>query len=204
MPQVMTRDVETLRAAVAGQVLVDEEPGYDVARTGWNGAIDRRPAAVVRPVQAADVGVAIAFARLHDLEVAVRGGAHAASGTAVTDGGLVIDLSQMREVTVDAVGRRCLVGGGATLAERDTTTQKHALAVTGGIVGHTGVGGLTLGGGMGWLTRKHGLSVHNLLSAEVVVADGRVLHAYLDENPDLFWAIRGGGGNFGVVTRFEL
>ena len=204
MPQVMVGDVETLRAAVTGEVLVDQDPGYDAARTVWNGAIDRRPAVVVRPVQAADVGAAIAFARLHDLEVAVRGGAHGASGTAVNEGGLVIDLSEMREVTVDPVGRRCLVGGGATLADRDTTTQKHALAVTGGIVGHTGVGGLTLGGGMGWLTRKQGLSVDNLLSAEVVVADGRVLQASREENQDLFWAIRGGGGNFGVVTKFEF
>ena len=204
MSQVMVRDVESLRAAVVGEVLVGQDPGYDEARALWNGGIDRRPAVVVRPVQAADVSVAIAFARQHGLEVAVRGGAHGASGAAVTEGGLMIDLSRMRDVRVDPAGRRCLVGGGATLAERDTATQKHALATPGGIVGHTGVGGLTLGGGMGWLTRKHGLSIDNLLSAEVVVADGRVLRASRDESPELFWALRGGGGNFGVVTEFEF
>ena len=204
MSQVITRDAESLRETVAGQVLLPQDPGYDEARTVWNGGIDRRPAAILRPVEATDVSAAIAFAREHDLELSVRGGAHAASGAAVTEDGLMIDLGLMREVTVDPVARRCHVGGGATLADRDAATQAHGLAVTGGIVGHTGVGGITLGGGMGWLTRKHGLALDNLLSAEVVVADGRVLHASREENPDLFWAIRGGGGNFGVVTDFEF
>lgn len=204
MPQVITRDVETLRETVAGQVLVQGDPGYDEARTVWNGGIDRHPAVILRPVEPTDISAAIAFAREHDLELSVRGGAHAASGVSVTEDGLMIDLSSMRDVTVDPEARRCLVGGGATLADRDTATQEHGLAVTGGIVGHTGVGGITLGGGMGWLTRRHGLALDNLLSAEVVVADGRVLHASKDENPDLFWAIRGGGGNFGVVTKFEF
>ena len=204
MPQVITRDVETLRETVAGQVLVQGDPGYDEARTVWNGGIDRHPAVILRPVEPTDISAAIAFAREHDLELSVRGGAHAASGVSVTEDGLMIDLSSMRDVTVDPEARRCVVGGGATLADRDTATQEHGLAVTGGIVGHTGVGGITLGGGMGWLTRRHGLALDNLLSAEVVVADGRVLHASKDENQDLFWAIRGGGGNFGVVTKFEF
>lgn len=204
MPEVMTQDVQALREAVAGEVLLPQDQGYDEARTIWNGGIDRHPAVVLRPLEPTDISAAIAFARDHDLELSVRGGAHAPSGASVTDGGLMIDMSRMREVTVDPAARRCLVGGGATLAERDTATQEHGLAVPGGIVGHTGVGGLTLGGGMGWLTRKHGLSVDNLVSAEVVVADGRVLRASEDENPDLFWAVRGGGGNFGVVTKFEF
>lgn len=204
MPQVITRDVQSLRAEVAGQVLVPHDSGYDEARTVWNGGIDRRPAVILRPVRAQDISAAIAFAREHDLEISVRGGAHAASGIAVAEDGLMIDLSSMQEVTVDPAAQRCLVGGGATLADRDTATQKHALATPGGIVGHTGVGGLTLGGGMGWLTRKHGLSLDNLLSAEIVVADGRILRASKDDNQDLFWAIRGGGGNFGVVTQFEF
>ena len=204
MPQVITRDVQSLRAEVAGQVLVPHDSGYDEARTLWNGGIDRRPAVILRPVRAQDVSAAIAFAREHDLEISVRGGAHAASGIAAVDDGLMIDLSSMQEITVDPVARTALVGGGATLADRDIATQKHGLATPGGIVGHTGVGGLTLGGGMGWLTRKHGLSLDNVLSAEVVVADGRILRASKDDNQDLFWAIRGGGGNFGVVTQFEF
>lgn len=204
MPQALTRDVESLREEVAGQVLVPQDPGYDDARRVWNGGIDRYPAAILRPVTAADVSAGIRFAREHRLELSVRGGAHAGSGSSVTEGGLMIDLSRMRDVTVDPVARRCLVGGGATLADRDTATQEHGLAAPGGIVGHTGVGGITLGGGMGWLTRKHGLTLDGLLSAEVVVADGRVLRASNDENTDLFWAVRGGGGNFGVVTNFEF
>ncbi|MGH3332888.1 MAG: FAD-binding oxidoreductase, partial [Nocardioidaceae bacterium] len=166
--------------------------------------VDRQPAVIVRAVGSADVSTAVKFAHAHDLEVSVRGGAHGTSGSCVTDSGVMIDLSLMREVTVDPVNRRCQVQGGATLAERDAATQAFGLATTAGIVGHTGVGGLTLGGGMGWLTRKAGLSVDNLVAAEVVVADGRVLHASPAENSDLFWAVRGGGGNFGVVTRFDF
>ena len=204
MTEVLTRDVESLRREVAGEVLVPPDPGYDDARAVWNGAIDRHPAAILRPATTADVSAAILFAREHGLEVSVRGGAHAGSGSSVTEGGLMINLSNMRDVTVDPVAKRCVVGGGATLADRDVATQEHGLAAPGGIVGHTGVGGLTLGGGMGWLTRKYGLTLDGLLSAEVVVADGRVLQASNDENADLFWAIRGGGGNFGVVTKFEF
>jgi FAD/FMN-containing dehydrogenase len=204
MPQVITADVEALRKAIAGQVLVPQDPGYDEARTVWNGDIDRRPTLIVRCASATDVSAAIGFARSRELEISVRGGAHNTAGLGVVEDGLEIDLSLMRDVTVDPVARRCLVGGGATLAERDAATQAHGLATTAGIIGHTGVGGLTLGGGMGWLTRKAGLAVDNLVSAEVVTADGRILHASQDENPDLFWAIRGGGGNFGVVTTFDF
>jgi hypothetical protein len=204
MPLVLSSDVEALRTAIAGQVLVRDDPGYDEARTVWNGDVDRRPAVIVRCASAADVSAAIGFARSRGLEISVRGGAHSSAGTAVVEDGLEIDLSGMREVTVDPVARRCRVGGGATLADRDAATQAHGLATTGGIVGHTGVGGLTLGGGMGWLTRKAGLAVDNLISAEVVTADGRILRASAEENSDLFWAVRGGGGNFGVVTAFEF
>jgi FAD/FMN-containing dehydrogenase len=159
---------------------------------------------IARCLDAHDVSTSIAFARRRGLEISVRGGAHSAAGAAVVDDGLMIDLSAMRDVTVDVEAQRVVVGGGATLADRDGATQEHGLAVTGGIVSHTGVGGLTLGGGMGWLTRKMGLAIDNLVSAELVTADGAILRASERENPDLFWAIRGGGGNFGVVTSFEF
>ena len=204
MPQLVSADVENLRTTVTGEVIAPHDPGYDEARAVWNGDIDRHPAVIVRCASAGDVSAAIGFARSRNLEISVRGGAHNASGNSVTEGGLEIDLGAMRTVTVDPVARRAVVGGGATLADRDVATQAHGLATTGGIVGHTGVGGLTLGGGMGWLTRKAGLSVDDLVSAEVVTADGRILHASAEENSDLFWAIRGGGGNFGVVTTFEF
>lgn len=204
MSQAITEDVQTLRGEVAGAVLEPGEAGYDAARVAWNGTVDHRPAAIVRCASNADVAAAVKFGRRHDLEVSVRGGAHSTAGNCVSDGGLMIDLSLMRDITVDQANRRCHVQGGATLAERDAATQAYALATTAGIVGHTGVGGLTLVGGMGWLTRKAGLAVDNLLSAEVVVADGRVLTASAEENPDLYWAVRGGGGNFGVVTSFEF
>jgi FAD/FMN-containing dehydrogenase len=204
MPQSMTADVEALRATMGGQVLAPGEPEYDDARTVWNGYVDKRPALIARCLDAHDVSTSIAFARRRGLEISVRGGAHSTAGASVVDDGLEIDLSAMRDVTVDVEARRVVVGGGATLADRDDATQAHGLAVTGGIVSHTGVGGLTLGGGMGWLTRKMGLAIDNLISAEVVTADGTILRASERENPDLFWAIRGGGGNFGVVTSFEF
>ena len=197
-------DIESLQAVMKGRVIGPQDPHYDDARKVWNGDIDRRPAVIASCVDAPDVGAAIGFARRHGLEIAVRGGAHSSAGASAVDDGLVVDLSPMNQVTVDPVARRVLVGGGATLAERDVATQAHGLAAPGGLVGHTGVAGLTLGGGMGWLTRKAGLAVDNLISAEVVTADGRILRAAEDENPDLFWAIRGGGGNFGVVTTFEF
>ena len=197
-------DVEVLRKDIRGEVVRPEDAGYDQARTLWNGAVDRHPAVVVRCGSAADVSAAITFARQHDLEIAVRGGAHSTGGLSGVDDGLVIDLSLMNQVTTDVAARRCRVGGGATLAQRDIATQEHGLATTAGIVGHTGVGGLTLTGGMGWLTRRHGLALDNVLSVEIVTADGTIRRASADQEPDLFWAVRGGGGNFGVVTEFEF
>jgi FAD/FMN-containing dehydrogenase len=204
MAQVISPDVQALRTAITGKVFVPDDPGYDQARIVWNGAIDRRPAVIVRCANAADVSAAIGFARQHNLEIAVRGGAHSSAGSSVVDDGLQIDLSGMRNVSVDPVARRAHVGGGATWADLDAAAQAHGLAVPGGLVSHTGVGGLTLGGGMGWLTRKAGLAIDNLVAAEVVIADGQILPASERDHPDLFWAIRGGGGNFGVVTAFEF
>ncbi|PYX86329.1 MAG: FAD-linked oxidoreductase, partial [Acidobacteria bacterium] len=204
MAQVLSPDVESLRTAVAGQVLQAGDPGYEEARVIWNADIDRRPAVIVRCANAADVSAAIGFARRQNLEIAVRGGAHSTAGACIVEDGLMIDLSLMREVTVDPVARRAVVGGGATLGDRDDATQAHGLATTGGLVSHTGVAGLTLGGGMGWLTRKFGLAIDNLVSAEVVTADGRIRRASASDNPDLFWAIRGGGGNFGIVSSFTF
>jgi FAD/FMN-containing dehydrogenase len=197
-------DVDVLRKDVAGEVVLPGDAEYDEARTLWNGAFDRRPAVVVRCSSARDVSAAVTFARVHGLELAVRGGGHSTGGLSGVDDGLVIDLSAMNQVETDVAGRRCRVGGGATLGQRDGATQEHGLATTAGIVGHTGVGGLTLTGGMGWLTRKHGLSLDNVLAVEIVTADGKIRRASADEEPDLYWAVRGGGGNFGVVTEFEF
>jgi FAD/FMN-containing dehydrogenase len=197
-------DVDVLRKDVAGEVVLPGDAEYDEARTLWNGAFDRRPAVVVRCSSARDVSAAVTFARVHGLELAVRGGGHSTGGLSGVDDGLVIDLSAMNQVETDVAGRRCRVGGGATLGQRDGATQEHGLATTAGIVGHTGVGGLTLTGGMGWLTRKHGLALDNVVSVEIVTADGKIRRASADEEPDLYWAVRGGGGNFGVVTEFEF
>lgn len=187
-----------------GRLIDADHADYDVARAVWNAAIDRRPCLIARCSGAADVVAAVRFARDHDLEIAVRGGGHNVAGTAVCDDGLVIDLSAMRGVRVDRAGRSAWVQGGALWGDVDQETQVHGLVTTGGIVSHTGVAGLTLGGGVGWLMRKHGLTVDNLLAADVVTADGEPLHACEHEHPDLFWALRGGGGNFGVVTAFEF
>jgi len=204
MTQTSTEGIETLRAAMGGTVITADDPGYEQARTVWNAAIDRRPAAIAKCATALDVVAAVRFARDQGLEIAVRGGAHSMPGLSVCDDGLVIDLSQLNRVTVDPDAKRARVQGGALLSDLDAATQAHGLAVPVGAISHTGVGGLTVGGGMGWLTRQGGLSIDNLASAEVVVADGRVLRTADDENADLFWAIRGGGGNFGVVTEFEF
>jgi FAD/FMN-containing dehydrogenase len=185
-------------------LITRDHAAYDAARAVWNGAVDRHPRLVARPRGTADIVAAVRFARDHDLEIAVRGGGHNVAGTAVCDGGLMIDLSAMRAVLVDPARRTARVQGGALWSDVDHETQAHGLATTGGIVSHTGVAGLTLGGGIGFLMRKHGLAVDNLLDAEVVTADGNIFHASADDHPDLFWALRGGGGNFGVVSSFRF
>jgi FAD/FMN-containing dehydrogenase len=196
-------EAELLRAGVRGPVILPADPGYDAARAIWNGAIDRRPACIVRCTGVADVVAAVDFARERDLLVAVRSGGHGVGGHALCDGGVVIDLSPMKGIRVDPVARTARAEAGVLWGELDRETQLHGLATVGGIVTHTGIAGLTLGGGIGWLMRKHGATVDNLLSADVVTARGEIVTASEEENPDLFWAIRGGGGNFGVVTSFE-
>ena len=197
-------DLDGLRSQFAGRVITAGDGDYNQARSVWNGAIDAHPAVIARCAGAGDVAAAVGFAQDAGLEISVRGGAHNYGGAAVGDGGLTIDLSAMSQVTVSPHARTARVGGGATAAQLDAATQAHGLATTSGTVSHTGVGGLTLGGGFGWLTPQHGLSCDNLLSAQVVTAAGEVLRASDDQHPDLFWALRGGGGNFGVVTEFEF
>jgi FAD/FMN-containing dehydrogenase len=202
----MTRTASgaALRATLRGTLIEPTDPSYDDARSLWNGAIDRRPAYIARCVCADDVVAALGFARASGLEIAVRGGGHSSSGASSIDDGLVIDLSPMRTVRVDPNTQRAWCAGGATMADLDAATQQHGLAVTGGTISHTGVGGLALGGGYGWLTHAAGLLIDNIVSAQVVLADGAVVRADSDEHPDLWWALRGGGGNFGVVTEFEF
>lgn len=189
---------------MSGTLLEPGDPEYDEARKVWNAAIDARPALIAMCASADDVAKAVTYAVQNGLEIAVRGGAHGMSGKATVDGGMMIHLGALNRVVVDAPSRRVHVGGGALLRDVVDATQEFALATPIGLIGHTGVGGLTTAGGMGWLSRKHGLALDNVVSAEVVTADGRILRASDTENPDLFWAIRGGGGNFGVVTEFEF
>jgi FAD/FMN-containing dehydrogenase len=196
--------LDAFRAEVTGRVIDESDPDYDSARLVWHGAIDHRPALIVRCAGPADVAAAIAFGRERGLEISVRGGGHNPWGVAIAEGGLVIDLSELREVSVNPDTRRAWCGGGATLADLDAATQRHGLAVPTGLISDIGVGGMTLGGGYGWLSRYAGLTADNLVAAEVVTADGRTLRATADDHPDLFWALRGGGGNFGVVTGFEF
>jgi len=195
--------VEALRGRIRGAVCLPGEPGYDTARTIWNGMIDRHPALVIRAAGAADVIQAVNAAREHDLRLAVRGGGHNIAGNATVDGGLLLDLSLMKSVRIDPVARTARVEPGATLGDFDKEAQAFGLATPTGINSTTGVAGLTLGGGFGWLSRKLGLTIDNLLSADVVTADGTLRQASANSEPDLFWAIRGGSGNFGVVTSFE-
>ena len=201
----LSTDILTaLRPQLRGSLCLPGEAGYDEARTIWNAMIDRRPAAVVRCGGASDVMRAVRLARDNGLLVAVRGGGHNIAGNAVCEGGLLIDLSPMRSVRVDPKKRTARVEPGVTLGEFDKEAQAFGLATPLGINSTTGVAGLTLGGGFGWLSRKFGFTVDNLISADVVTADGALVQASAVENPDLFWAIRGGGGNFGIVTSFEF
>ncbi len=204
MAQLTAGDVDAFRTSFTGTVLTSGDDGYDTARAVWNGAIDRSPALIARCSSADEVARAISFARENDLEIAVRGGGHNYAGYAVSEGGLMIDISPMNQVSVDPQARRAVAGGGATWEALDAAAQQHGLATPGGFISHTGIGGLTLGGGVGWLTKRAGLSCDNLVSAEVVTADSLTVRASADENSDLFWALRGGGGNFGVVTSFEF
>jgi FAD/FMN-containing dehydrogenase len=193
-----------LRRSLAGRVLDPTDPGYDTARICFNAMVDRRPAVIAQCAGPGDVTTAFEFARVHDLQVAVRGGGHNPAGHCVLDGGLVIDLSLLRGVEVDGDARVARAEGGSTWVDFDQATQAHGLVTPGGVVGSTGVCGLTLGGGIGHLTAQHGLTCDNLLAAELVIPDGRIIHANSDEHAELLWGLRGAGGNFGVGTRLEF
>ena len=197
-------NTDNLRGKLKGTVVLPGDAGYDEARRIWNAMIDRRPAVIVQCAGADDVAQAIAFARENGLELSVRGGGHNIAGYAVCDNGLMLDLSIMKNVRVKAEARRAYVEPGATLRDFDQAVQAHGLATPVGINSTTGIAGLTLGGGFGWLTRQYGLTIDNLVSADMITGNGERVHASENDNPDLFWAIRGGGGNFGVVTQFEF
>jgi len=188
----------------SGRLLFPADPAWDAARHVHNGLVDKRPLVIAQCFGSADIANAVQLAREHGLEIAVRGGGHNVSGRATVEGGLVIDLSPMRYVHVDPAARSALVAGGTLWGQVNRETQAHGLATTGGVVSTTGVAGLTLGGGIGWLMPKHGMALDNLLGVEMVLANGRIVRAAADENPDLFWAVRGGGGNFGVASSFEF
>jgi FAD/FMN-containing dehydrogenase len=198
-----TAAAEELASQLSGQLIQPKDPDYESARAIWNGIIDRRPALIARCATEDDVALAVRFGAENDLRVAVRGGGHGVAGHAICDDGIVIDLSEMKAIEVDPDGRTVRAGGGCTLGDLDRETQRHGLATPLGVVTETGIAGLTLSGGIGWLRRKYGLSCDNLISARVATADGGVLAASETDHQDLFWALRGGGGNFGVVTSFE-
>ena len=197
-------DLQPLRATFRGDVFTPPDSGYDAARQIWNASINKRPAVIARCSGIADIVSALRFGRDKNLLTAIRGGGHNVGGRALCDDGLVIDLSRMRAAHVDAPTQKVRVQGGATLGDMDSETHVFGLAVPSGIIPKTGVAGLTLGGGVGWLIRKYGMTVDNLLSAQLVFADGQVVTASASENQDLFWALRGGGGNFGIVASFEF
>ena len=198
------KSLDELRHSLAGTVILPADADYNTARRGFNALVNRRPAVIARCAGTDDVAVAFDFARAHELEVAVRGGGHNPAGHCVCDGGLVIDLSLMRNVEVNSESQIARTEGGATWLDFDSATQSFGLATPGGVVGSTGVVGLSLGGGIGHLTAQHGLTCDNIIEAELVTPDGSVIHASADENADLLWGLRGGGGNFGVVTRLEF
>jgi FAD/FMN-containing dehydrogenase len=195
---------ETLSRSLQGALVTPDSDNYDEVREIWNAMIDRRPSMIVRCASADDVAAAVNFARENDLLVTIRGAGHNIAGNSIADGALMIDLSAMKSVSVDTVGKIAKVDPGVTLGELDTATQEHGLALSVGINSTTGIAGLTLGGGFGWLSRTYGMTIDNLIGAEVVTANGEKVRASADSHPDLFWAIRGGGGNFGVVTSFEF
>jgi FAD/FMN-containing dehydrogenase len=199
-----TSDRSELAAVFDGELIDPSHPTYETARKLYNGVHDMRPALIARCTSPHDVQAALRHARAHDLVVAVRGGGHSTPGHSSCEGGLVVDTGPMKSVQIDAARRTGRFGAGLTWGEFDAATQQHGLALTGGRVSHTGIAGLTLGSGSGWLERKYGVTCESLLSAQVVTADGRVVHASAEENPDLFWGLKGGGGNFGVVTEFEF
>ena len=202
-PQITLSAIAKLRSSFAGTILQPGDPDYDVVRALHNGLIDKHPAVIARCRNDADIAAGIAFAREHGLEIAVRGGGHNVSGRASVEGGMMIDLSLMKAISVDTTARRAVAQGGVTWGEFNRATQEHGLATTGGVISTTGIAGLTLGGGYGYLAGKHGLATDNLVAATVVTADGKIVRACDSENPDLHWALRGGGGNFGVVSSLE-